>query len=467
MTEKNDPLIEPAQTAPRKGRVRVMEEAAPDSQGRRELLRRAALGTGAGFVFGLLGADARAGAADSAETMTSTRMGAAPGVALTPGRIVRDFSDPYLELLRLLHEAAEIEHSLMIQYLYCAFSLKPIYQSVVGFGSPNTDDLLGVSIQEMQHLGKVNQLLVALGASPTLIRQDFPYEPEVYPFRFNLEPASRATLAKYVWTESPVGATDLRNAKTAEDRAFCLELERVLGAGARPNFVGSLYDAVIVAVEELHATHDKNLPDLQPWVAALHQIKQDGEIGHYQFFRRVFMGTHEGFGGRSDVWNRPLSDPFYPGMQVPTNPTAYAGHENHFQDASTLGLAWLGDLHYWITLTLLTQGYSHGSQEHITRARAHMMDAMWPLARQLSAAGAGMPYDPLSLGYAPGVSVAANARFLERLLVEADKLALGLGAYLPKDFHADCCQSTRVTLAGIDPVKLGRAPTQPWDDGLA
>ena len=40
------------------------------------------------------------------------------------GIIIRDFSDPYLELLRLLREAAEIEHGLMLQYLYCAFSVK-------------------------------------------------------------------------------------------------------------------------------------------------------------------------------------------------------------------------------------------------------------------------------------------------------------------------------------------------------
>jgi hypothetical protein len=59
------------------------------------------------------------------------------GVAAGPGRalaaeparspINRDFSNPYLELIRLLKEAAEIEHDLMVQYLYCAFSLKPAY----------------------------------------------------------------------------------------------------------------------------------------------------------------------------------------------------------------------------------------------------------------------------------------------------------------------------------------------------
>jgi hypothetical protein len=39
--------------------------------------------------------------------------------------IAREFADPRLEINRLIHEACEIKHSLMIQYLYAAFSVKP------------------------------------------------------------------------------------------------------------------------------------------------------------------------------------------------------------------------------------------------------------------------------------------------------------------------------------------------------
>ncbi len=34
--------------------------------------------------------------------------------------VKRSFDDPYLEIVRLLKEASEIEHDLMIQYLYSA-----------------------------------------------------------------------------------------------------------------------------------------------------------------------------------------------------------------------------------------------------------------------------------------------------------------------------------------------------------
>src|SRR5512132_877938 len=71
--------------------------------------------------------------------------------AATQGEIIGDFADPYLELVRLLREASEIEHALLVQYLYAAYSLKPQY---VGLRGPGTfgvaTNLLGVAIQEMQ-----------------------------------------------------------------------------------------------------------------------------------------------------------------------------------------------------------------------------------------------------------------------------------------------------------------------------
>ena len=100
---------------------------------------------------------------------------ASPNGASAAKHLVRDFHDPYLELLRLLHEAAEVEHALTLQYLNAAFSLKPDYQDIAGYGDPNAHDLIGVAIQEMQHLSAVNRLLVELGSAPHLARQDFPY----------------------------------------------------------------------------------------------------------------------------------------------------------------------------------------------------------------------------------------------------------------------------------------------------
>ncbi len=46
--------------------------------------------------------------------------------------IAFEFNDDYLELLRLLVEAAGLEHSLMTSYLFGMFSLKPEYAAVAG-----------------------------------------------------------------------------------------------------------------------------------------------------------------------------------------------------------------------------------------------------------------------------------------------------------------------------------------------
>jgi hypothetical protein len=78
--------------------------------------------------------------------------------ALQPGargQIDPDFGDPLFELVRLLHEASEIEHALLVQYLYAAFSVKESFRDVLA-GQPqdSSGDLLGVAVQEMQHCTK-------------------------------------------------------------------------------------------------------------------------------------------------------------------------------------------------------------------------------------------------------------------------------------------------------------------------
>lgn len=418
------------------------------------------------------------GAAAPAVALWGARVAAAPDNAAAAGgsaggvpsslHVVRDFHDPYLELLRLLHVAAEIEHGLMIQYLYGAFSVKPIYQALAGYGAPHTKDLMGIAVQEMQHLGKVNQLLVALGAAPTLIREDLPYEPDINPFRLRLEPLSRLSLAKYVWCESPPGATDGRKAQGPADAAFCRELESTLGAAQRPNFVGDLYDTVIQLVKELNTSRDRSLPDLQPWLPVLQEIKDEGEVGHYPCFRRAFLGTHEGFAGQADVWRRPMSDPLYPAYPLPIDPTAYVGHENQIMDPTAQQLAWLGNLHYWSVLSLLSLGYSTGTQDVIALSRGHMMGPFFALARKLAQMGSGMPFDPLGQGYQHGLRNGGSVRFVRSLLLEADRLEKHLAKALPGDFPADMCRGTLAAVAKLEPaLRSARAPGTPWDDGLA
>ncbi|RBL90707.1 ferritin-like domain-containing protein [Chitinophaga flava] len=105
----------------------------------------------------------------------------------------------------LLHIDAEIEHGLMIQYLYAAYSL----------GGPQvpTDQrdtvsrwqeiILGIAKEEMGHFVSVQNVLKLIGAPLHFERQDYPWDTPFYPFPFKLEPLTLKSLAKYVYAEAP------------------------------------------------------------------------------------------------------------------------------------------------------------------------------------------------------------------------------------------------------------------------
>jgi len=357
-----------------------------------------------------------------------------PTPTLAVGHIVRDFADAYVELIRLLREASEVEHALMAQYLYGAFSLKPAYASIAGYGNPNSNDLLGVAIQEMQHLGQVNALLMALDASPHLIRQDFPYQPDIYPFEFNLEPLTQVSLAKYVYTEAPVNGLKRSKVSSPRDHQFLDQLDRVLGGSTRPNHVGSLYDRIIQTLQEYIRTTPKRSAELKPWIAKLEEIKREGEDNHFLFFKSLFLGTHEGFKGHQNIWSLAPNDPAYPSLPLAINPSAFVGHPNQIKDPLALSLAWLGNLHYWTILLLTDAAYSDADHTYIDLAKQQMMGPFLSLARHLPTLGVGMPCEPLSTGYAPCRTTAARLRFVSSMVGESNQLAQQLKDRLPADY---------------------------------
>ena len=86
----------------------------------------------------------------------------------------------------MLCEAAELEHGIMCQYLYAAFSLK---QSEDEGLTPDEAQAVQrwrqrishVATQEMLHLSLVQNLLTAIGGAPHLSRPNFPHPATHYP----------------------------------------------------------------------------------------------------------------------------------------------------------------------------------------------------------------------------------------------------------------------------------------------
>ena len=108
-------------------------------------------------------------------------------------------------LVMLLHIGAEIEHSLMVQYLYAAYSLGG--DQVPAQHRPMVkrwqDDILAVAKEEMGHLLTVQNILTLLGAPINLGRMDLPWDIPFYPFPFQLEPLTLESVACYVYAEMP------------------------------------------------------------------------------------------------------------------------------------------------------------------------------------------------------------------------------------------------------------------------
>jgi hypothetical protein len=351
-------------------------------------------------------------ATGSAKTLAQTR-GTSP--------VYRDFADPYLELIRLLREAAEIEHDLMVQYLYGAFSLKPAYAELVGSPQPGSRSFLGVTIEEMQHLGAVNRLLMELD------------ETDIYPFPFELAPLSPVTLAKFTYCEA---APDVLTEIRATSNGSLPLLERLttsIGSSIAPNHVGHLYDAVIETLREVKNAGSASI-DFDAWFEGLENIKTQGEVGHFEFFESVYLGDHPLLSQTPGVWGLAATDARHPCYQVPVNPTAYAGHTNSIEDPDLRALAWLGNLNYWSMLSLLDTGYRSSSSLEIGLAQAVMMGPLMSIAQELPPKGAAVPFDPLSMGFEPGLSATAEQRFTELLLTETQAYARSIERLLPASF---------------------------------
>jgi hypothetical protein len=349
--------------------------------------------------------------------------------------VQQPFADPYLELVRLLKEGAEVEHDLTLQYLYAAFSLKPAYAELVGAPIPNATSLMGIIIQEMQHLGDVNRLLVELDAAPALTRLDYPYESDVYPFPFELAPMSSVGLAKFVYVEAdPVRLGHVRSV-TSDSVRLADKLKVSFGGITPVNHVGKLYDAIVESLGDLKQSADAPKIDYGAWFQSIGDVKAEGEFGHFKFFHSLYEGFHPLIKDTPDIWNLPATDPRNPCYQLPVNPTAYEGRPNTIKDKDLRALAWLGNMNYWTMLLLLDKGYRRKSKVELAYAQAIMMGPIMSIGRYLPTKGSALPFDPLSMGFNPGLNEAAGRRLTRRLLEETRAYARSIEKLLPGDFN--------------------------------
>jgi hypothetical protein len=112
----------------------------------------------------------------------------------------------------MLCAAAELEHALMCEYLFAAFTLKRSTDEGLSEDQVTAVDswrqtLLMVAKQEMLHLAINCNLVNALGASPHLSRPNLPQPAKHYPsgVRLQLLPFSEQALRHFLYLERPEG----------------------------------------------------------------------------------------------------------------------------------------------------------------------------------------------------------------------------------------------------------------------
>ena len=121
-------------------------------------------------------------------------------------------------LIYMLCEAAELEHGIMCQYLFAAFTIKQnedegLTAAELAAARRWRKVISHVATQEMLHLALVENLLSAVGAAPHLSRPNFPHPASHYPAGVHLAllPFDEQALRHFMFLERPEGM-DLHDA---------------------------------------------------------------------------------------------------------------------------------------------------------------------------------------------------------------------------------------------------------------
>ena len=163
-------------------------------------------------------------------------------------------------LYYMLCEAAELEHGIMCQYLYAAFSLKQSQDE--GLTADEAEAvrtwrtrISHVATQEMLHLSLVQNLLSAIGGAPHLSRPNFPHPATHYPAGVHLAllPFGEPALQHFMFLERPEGM-DIHDADgmAALGRAApAMQVGEIVPRSQDFKTVGHLYRSIEAGIAHL------------------------------------------------------------------------------------------------------------------------------------------------------------------------------------------------------------------------
>ena len=308
------------------------------------------------------------------------------------------------EIINALNEAAEIEHSFMIQYLFTAFTLKKRITENVSAEQIELirsweSSLLRVAREEMTHLGTVCNLLSAVGGSPHFNRLNFPQMATPnYPFSIELSRLSDETLYRFIRFELPRGEP-LPSPPLHKKQA----LSRFTNLAPDPleyEYLGQLYGKIrhgfnSVAEDELfvgpkasqdferwsnrmviiRVTDRKSANEAIDFIIEMGEGSPDKREGsHYDTFLKMRSNLNMQIQQQKD---------FDPSRPVVSNPRTRRYHQDApsggtlIQNADSKRVAEFFNISYEISLLMLTQLYFFGGETIMER------DGLRQASRQL------------------------------------------------------------------------------------
>ncbi len=343
------------------------------------------------------------------------------------------------ELTYLLSQGAELEHALMCQYLYAAFSLK----SSAGPGlRPEQLEaverwrrvILDVASEEMLHWAVVQNLLTAVGSAPYVSRPHFPHRANGYPpeVQFRLLPFGEAALQHFIYLERPqsIEMADAAEFVPTGPRPAPMGPEEVVPRGQDFDTQGHLYRSVEQGLSRLaellgedrlfigpafHQAEETSFgwPDLAPITdlqsanRALERIVEQGEgatgdweTAHYGRFLAVLAEY------RAMREADPAFDPTHPVVAAGVRPVEGIEPEVYISDPASAGCSDLFNSVNELLLQMIARYFAFGHETPAQRqvlastAVGLMFGAIKPLGLLL----ARLPVGPDH----PGVTAGAN-----------------------------------------------------------
>ena len=168
-------------------------------------------------------------------------------------------------LIYMLSEAAELEHAIMCQYLFAAFSLKTSIDEGVDERQLRAIErwktvILRVASEEMLHLALVNNLLAAIGAAPRVGRPNLPQRGRYYPpgVHLALQRFSEDALRHFLFLERPEGISrdDVEAYQALQEaKPLLLTADDIVPAAQHFATVGELYHSIADGFDNLAKRH--------------------------------------------------------------------------------------------------------------------------------------------------------------------------------------------------------------------